>query len=75
MVTFSNSDFSVQQKCQEKNSNFFNGVNSLHFVPSGYRLFGYGIGIHLLQAEDPSDIPRKKEINPKDNHISFQARF
>jgi len=37
------------------------------------RLFGYGIGIHLLQAEDPNDMPRKKEINPKDNHISFQA--
>ncbi|XP_052726002.1 glyoxylase I 4-like [Vigna angularis] len=37
------------------------------------KLFGYGIGIHLLQVEDPSNIPRKKEINPKDNHISFQC--
>ena len=38
------------------------------------RLFNYGIGIHLLQAEDPESMPPKKtEINPKDNHISFQV--
>ncbi|CAJ1955100.1 unnamed protein product [Sphenostylis stenocarpa] len=41
----------------------------------GAWLFGYGIGIHLLQADNPNNIPRKTEINPKDNHISFQARF
>jgi len=28
-----------------------------------------------LKAEDPEKIPRKKEINTKDNHISFQARL
>ncbi|KAK7271167.1 hypothetical protein RJT34_26829 [Clitoria ternatea] len=39
----------------------------------GAWLFGYGIGIHLLQAEDPQNVPRKTEINPKDNHISFQC--
>lgn len=39
------------------------------------RLFGHGIGIHLLQSEDPSSLPKKKEINPKDNHISFQVNF
>ena len=39
-----------------------------------YRLFNYGIGVHLLQAEDPASMPPKKtEINPKDNHISFQV--
>ncbi|EAY72730.1 hypothetical protein OsI_00595 [Oryza sativa Indica Group] len=38
----------------------------------GAWLFNYGIGIHLLQAEDPESMPpNKKEINPKDNHISF----
>lgn len=37
------------------------------------RLFGYGIGIHLLQSEDPESMPKKTEINPKDNHISFQV--
>lgn len=40
------------------------------------RLFNYGIGIHLLQAED-KDVdahPPKSEINPRDDHISFQAR-
>ncbi|KEH28697.1 putative glyoxalase/Bleomycin resistance protein/Dihydroxybiphenyl dioxygenase [Medicago truncatula] len=39
----------------------------------GAWLFGYGIGIHLLEAENPETLPRKKEINPKDNHISFQC--
>ncbi|CAL1377480.1 unnamed protein product [Linum trigynum] len=36
-------------------------------------LFGYGIGIHLLQSEDPESMPKISEINPKDNHISFQC--
>ncbi|KAK4267336.1 hypothetical protein QN277_024129 [Acacia crassicarpa] len=39
----------------------------------GAWLFGYGIGIHLLRAEDPENLPKKTEINPKDNHISFQV--
>lgn len=37
------------------------------------RLFGYGIGIHLLQSEEPENMPKKTEINPKDSHISFQV--
>ena len=36
-------------------------------------MFNYGIGIHLLQSEDPQSLPEKTEINPKDNHISFQV--
>ncbi|KAG8067325.1 hypothetical protein GUJ93_ZPchr0005g15946 [Zizania palustris] len=39
----------------------------------GAWLFNYGIGIHLLQSEDPDSLPEKTEINPKDNHISFQC--
>jgi hypothetical protein len=36
------------------------------------RLFNFGIGVHLLQAEDPESMPpMKTEIDPKDNHISF----
>jgi hypothetical protein len=38
------------------------------------RLFNYGIGIHLLQSEDPDSLPEKREINPKGNHISFQVK-
>jgi hypothetical protein len=39
------------------------------------RLFNFGIGVHLLQAEDPESMPPKKtEIDPKDNHISFTVR-
>ncbi|KAF7028511.1 hypothetical protein CFC21_040422 [Triticum aestivum] len=38
----------------------------------GAWLFNFGIGVHLLQAEDRASLPPKKaEINPKDNHISF----
>ncbi|GFY96977.1 lactoylglutathione lyase [Actinidia rufa] len=40
---------------------------------NGAWLFSYGIGIHLLQSEDPENLPKKSEINPKDNHISFQC--
>lgn len=39
------------------------------------RLFGFGIGIHLLEAENPEKLPKKTEINPKDNHISFQVNI
>ncbi|XP_047060338.1 glyoxylase I 4-like [Lolium rigidum] len=38
----------------------------------GAWLFNFGIGVHLLQAEDPEGMPpMKTEIDPKDNHISF----
>ncbi|RWW41802.1 hypothetical protein BHE74_00052720 [Ensete ventricosum] len=40
--------------------------------PPALALFNYGIGIHLLQSEDLENMPKKREINPKDNHISFQ---
>ncbi|CAL5444086.1 unnamed protein product [Camellia sinensis] len=36
------------------------------------QLFSYGIGIHLLQSEDPEHMMKKSKIDPKDNHISFQ---
>uniref|UniRef100_A0A7N0U6E6 VOC domain-containing protein n=1 Tax=Kalanchoe fedtschenkoi TaxID=63787 RepID=A0A7N0U6E6_KALFE len=40
----------------------------------GAWLFNYGIGIHLLQSEDPEHMPKhSSKINPKDNHISFQC--
>jgi len=39
----------------------------------GAWLFNYGIGIHLLQSADPESLPKKTEINPRDNHISFQC--
>ncbi|OIW15831.1 hypothetical protein TanjilG_04366 [Lupinus angustifolius] len=64
----------------EQSMNFYRNV--LGFFPirrpgsfnfDGAWLFGYGIGIHLLRAEDPEDLPRKTEINPKDCHISFQC--
>ncbi|KAM7480365.1 hypothetical protein LguiA_028578 [Lonicera macranthoides] len=56
--------------------------NILGFVPvrrpgsfdfNGAWLFGYGIGIHLLQSPNPEQMPKKGAINPKDNHISFQC--
>uniref|UniRef100_M8C1I6 Uncharacterized protein n=1 Tax=Aegilops tauschii TaxID=37682 RepID=M8C1I6_AEGTA len=57
-------------------------MNVLGFIPirrpgsfnfNGAWLFNYGIGIHLLQCEEPRSLPGKTEINPKDNHISFQC--
>ncbi|KAM6580239.1 hypothetical protein CsatA_004013 [Cannabis sativa] len=39
----------------------------------GAWLFNYGIGIHLLQSEDPDNMPKISGINPKHNHISFQC--
>ncbi|OIS96010.1 PREDICTED: uncharacterized protein LOC109235415 [Nicotiana attenuata] len=64
----------------EESIDFYKNV--LGFVPvrrpgsfnfNGAWLFGHGIGIHLLQSEDPERLPKKTEINPKDNHISFQC--
>ncbi|KAK4590414.1 hypothetical protein RGQ29_020819 [Quercus rubra] len=64
----------------EESIDFYQNV--LGFVPirrpgsfdfDGAWLFGHGIGIHLLQSEDPESMPKKTEINPKDNHISFQC--
>ncbi|KAD4889248.1 hypothetical protein E3N88_21321 [Mikania micrantha] len=65
----------------EESTDFY--TNVLGFVPirrpgsfdfDGAWLFNYGIGIHLLQSETPSDnLPKKTEINPKDSHISFQC--
>eukprot|EP00253_Pinus_taeda_P009149 PITA_09149 len=39
----------------------------------GAWLFSYGMGIHLLQSPNPEGMPKKQEINPKDNHMSFQS--
>ncbi|CAL5362445.1 unnamed protein product [Camellia sinensis] len=47
-------------------------MNRYYGVP---RLFNYGIGIHLLQSEDPKNMPKICQINPKDNHISFQCKI
>ncbi|WVZ12739.1 hypothetical protein V8G54_017269 [Vigna mungo] len=64
----------------EKSVEFY--VNVLGFSPvkrpssldfNGAWLFNYGIGIHLLQSEDPRGMPKTAPINPKDNHISFQC--
>ncbi|GMH15931.1 hypothetical protein Nepgr_017772 [Nepenthes gracilis] len=67
-------------KSVEESIDFYQNV--LGFAPirrpgsfdfDGAWLFGYGIGIHLLQTDDPENMPKKGEINPKDNHISFQC--
>jgi len=53
---------------------FFLLLFSSRGVRSLSRLFGFGVGIHLLEAEDPENMTKKTEINPKDNHISFQVK-
>uniref|UniRef100_A0ACD6AS46 Uncharacterized protein n=1 Tax=Avena sativa TaxID=4498 RepID=A0ACD6AS46_AVESA len=71
---------SIVCRSVEESLDFY--MNVLGFVPvrrpgsfnfDGAWLFNYGIGIHLLQSEDPASLPEKTEINPKDNHISFQV--
>ncbi|XP_072980394.1 glyoxylase I 4-like [Typha angustifolia] len=69
--------------CRSLNTSLDFYQNVLGFIPvrrprsldfDGAWLFNYGIGIHLLQSEDPESMPaKKKKINPKDNHISFQC--
>lgn len=64
----------------EESISFYEKV--LGFVPvkrpgsfdfNGAWLFNYGVGIHLLQSKNPEDLHRKSEINPRDNHVSFQC--
>ncbi|KAK1300775.1 hypothetical protein QJS10_CPB13g01184 [Acorus calamus] len=43
------------------------------FKFEGAWLFNYGIGIHLLEANNKEEGKKKGKINPKDNHISFQC--
>ncbi|KGN45284.1 uncharacterized protein LOC101209593 [Cucumis sativus] len=68
--------------CKSVEESIYFYQNILGFFPirrpgsfkfDGAWLFGYGIGIHLLQSEKPENLPKKGKINPKDNHISFQC--
>ncbi|XP_038880626.1 uncharacterized protein YwkD-like [Benincasa hispida] len=43
------------------------------FTFHGAWLYNYGIGIHLLQSDEPDNMPKKRVIKPKDNHLSFQS--
>ncbi|XP_076889423.1 glyoxylase I 4-like [Bidens hawaiensis] len=70
---------SIQCRSVQESVNFYHSI--LGFVQvkrpgnlefDGAWLFSYGIGIHLIQFEDPDKVPEKTEINPKDSHISFQ---
>ncbi|KAK7411210.1 hypothetical protein VNO78_02642 [Psophocarpus tetragonolobus] len=67
-------------RSMEKSIDFYENI--LGFFPvkrpssfnfNGAWLFNYGIGIHLLQSDDPEAMPKIGDINPKDNHISFQS--
>ncbi|KAM3320951.1 glyoxylase I 4 [Capsicum chacoense] len=71
---------SIVCRSVEKSLDFYQNI--LGFLPirrpgsfnfDGAWLFNYGIGIYLLQSEDPENMPKISNINPKDNHISFQC--
>ncbi|XP_030930986.1 uncharacterized protein LOC115956845 [Quercus lobata] len=71
---------SILCRSLEESLDFY--LNVLGFFPirrpgsfdfEGAWLFNYGIGIHLLQSEDPDSMPKIGHINPKHNHISFQC--
>ncbi|XP_051145141.1 glyoxylase I 4-like [Andrographis paniculata] len=65
-------------KSVEKSAQFYQQVLGFVLIkrPSSFKfegawLFNHGIGIHLLQAEKANK--QKGDINPRDNHISFQC--
>ncbi|GAB4828303.1 Glyoxylase I 4 [Ancistrocladus abbreviatus] len=72
---------SIVCRSVQKSRDFYQ--NLLGFIPirrprsfdfDGAWLFNYGMGIHLLQSEDTDSTGAPtSEINPKDNHISFQC--
>lgn len=39
----------------------------------GAWLFNYGVGIHLVESKDKDKLPETHELDPMDNHISFQV--
>nr|GFA49804.1 glyoxalase-like domain-containing protein [Tanacetum cinerariifolium] len=39
----------------------------------GAWLFNYGIGIHLVRSKDKDKLLNNHELDPMDNHISFQC--
>ncbi|KAJ7949219.1 Lactoylglutathione lyase / glyoxalase I family protein [Quillaja saponaria] len=39
----------------------------------GAWLFNYGVGIHLVLSEDETRLPHTDDLDPIDNHISFQC--
>ncbi|KAG5242128.1 Metallothiol transferase [Salix suchowensis] len=56
---------SIVCRSLEKSLDFYQNV--LGFFPL------LCIGVHLLQSEDPENMPKITKINPKDNHFSFQC--
>lgn len=67
-------------KSVQSSTQFYRNVLGFKLVkrPSSFDfqgawLFNYGVGIHLLECTSVDDLPKKSEINPRDNHISFQC--
>ncbi|XP_059654354.1 glyoxylase I 4 [Cornus florida] len=44
---------------------------AFHF--DGAWLFNYGVGIHLVHSEDEERLAHSDDLDPMDNHISFQC--
>lgn len=59
------------------NESWIASMFSLNYIL--YRLYNYGIGIHLIENPDIDEFDacmnEPRPINPKDNHISFQVSF
>ncbi|KAI3900519.1 hypothetical protein MKW92_008852 [Papaver armeniacum] len=73
----------VSRLCRDVNKSVDFYVNVLGFVQikrppalkfDGAWLFNYGIGIHLVQSKEEERLPDPEhELDPMDNHISFQC--
>jgi catechol 2,3-dioxygenase-like lactoylglutathione lyase family enzyme len=65
-------------RCVQESVKFYENVLGFVLIkrPSSFKfegawLFNYGIGIHLLESDKVA--AKRGEINPKENHISFQS--
>ena len=63
----------VSSNFYERVLGFVNVKRPSSFDFEGAWLFNYGVGIHLLKCKTLDDLPKKSEINPRDNHTSFQC--
>ncbi|KAJ7523968.1 hypothetical protein O6H91_18G070900 [Diphasiastrum complanatum] len=72
----------ISRNCANMQASLDFYVNVLGFVPvrrpeflkfDGAWLFNYGIGIHLLQEEAGKVSKHPDEIDPRNDHISFQC--
>ncbi|KAG6550766.1 hypothetical protein Mapa_007670 [Marchantia paleacea] len=67
------SDLQASQRFYENLLGFVQVKRPGSLAVNGVWLFNYGIGIHLLQSMALPGSAQRKELNPNDDHMSFQC--